>query len=174
MTRKRFALSSVAIAALLSGSVLAGTPNRARAQAPAARAGRGAALANVRMQEAQALVQAYAALVTANHDYQGHRAAAAGAVRGGLKIIEAGIAKHGSAAQQTTMNQQLAAVAAAEQTAKQTPMVKERQAASDAQLAQAQKILAQLQQTLASSKQQRVLAEVNKAIQEIQIALQVR
>ena len=171
MTRRRIMSLMTTVAAILSSAVFA---NRSQAQVATGRGARGATAANVRMQEAQALVQAYTALVTANHDYQGHRAAAAGAVRAALKTIHAGIVKHGSAAQQAAMNQQLASVAAAEQTAKQTPMLKERQAASDAQLAQAQQILIQLQQGLTTTKQQRVLADVNRAIQQIQIALQVR
>jgi hypothetical protein len=172
MNCKRASLVVLTIAALcglISGAGLGDL----RAQT-STRGAHAAAMAGTRMQEAESLVQAYAALVTANYDYQGHRAAAAHAVHQALKILHNGIAKNATNTQQTTMNNQIAAIASADKKAGQITMVKEPQAASDAQLKQAQQILTQLQQTMTTNKQQRLLTHVNTAITEIQAALSVR
>lgn len=173
MIRKRPTLVTTVIAAVASAVILAAGPISSQAQTHTGRGARSGAAVNARLQQAEALVQAYTLLVTANHDYAGHRAAAAHSVHQALKALHAGIAKHGGTTQQTTINQQIAAITAADKRAGQTTMTKERQPASDAQLAQAQQILAQVQQGM-SGKQPRLLALVTKAVQEIQTALQTR
>lgn len=171
--RKRFgfwlAVLSAAIA-LSAGSRC----SEARAQALPPKQARALSNDSVRLQEAQYLVQAYTAVIMANHDYAGHRGKAAHAIHEAVRILHEGVMRSGSESQQAVVMQQRASIASAEQASRSLAMVRERQAASDAQLAQAQQLLLQLRPTLVSNNQQRIVAHVDRALREIQISLQVR
>jgi hypothetical protein len=109
--------------------------------------------------EARALVQAFALLAGANHDYDGHRAKAMGAVEAAVKALDGNAAK---------------AVAAIRQAAKQAGVVHEKQADSDAQLQEAAQALGDVRGTFVKNKQPKVLGHVDAALKEIGIALKIR
>jgi hypothetical protein len=128
---------------------------------------------SVRLQEGQYLVQAYSAVIMANHDYGGHRGKAAHAIREGLWILHEQVMRHATADQQAVVSQQHGSVVAADEASKHSSSAHEGQAASDAQLAQAQQLLLQLRPTLVTNNQQHIVAHVDRALREIQLALLV-
>jgi hypothetical protein len=129
---------------------------------------------DMRFAEAQQLSKAYVLLAGSNHDYNGHRVKAMHAVHGAFKMLDAHIMKHGTALQKEVTLQERAAIALAEQAAKRTPMLHERQAAADLQLREAREILAQIRPGLAQFKQNNLLGHVDNAVNQIRIALAIR
>jgi hypothetical protein len=126
------------------------------------------------LEEAQVLSQAYIALVSANHDYGGHRAKAMAAVKSGVKILGDAIKKRGTPLQKQAMVATEAAILQAEKAARQTQMAHEPQPASDLALRQGHQLLTQLRPLLAQRKQQGVLGHVDGSIQELRTALKIR
>ena len=133
-----------------------------------------AAAATLRFQEAQTLREAYLALASGDHDYDGHRVKAMEAVKAALNILDRAVLKHGTQQQQSSTTQGQAAVANALTTAKQTPKVHENQTQSDKLLQQAAQLLGQVRTTLVQHKQQHVLTHVDTAAGEITTALKIR
>jgi hypothetical protein len=129
---------------------------------------------DLRFAEAQRLSKAYVLLAGSNHDYNGHRAKAMSAVHGAFKMLDAHIMKHGTALQKEVTVQERAAIAVAEEAAKRTRMLHERQAAADLQLREAREILAQIRPGLAQFKQNALLGHVDNAVNQIGIALAIR
>jgi hypothetical protein len=129
---------------------------------------------DLKFEESELLRKAYILLAGGNHDYDGHRVKAMGAVRDGGKILDESILKHGSPKLKAAIIKGKELIVAADLAAKQTPVVHERQQASDAQLLKAAEILAELRPTLAKNNQKVVLGHADTAIKEIKIALAIR
>jgi hypothetical protein len=126
--------------------------------------------AQVRLEQAQALRQAFLALAGANHNYLGHRVKAMGHLKGALAILDGHVLRHGTAAQKAATRRGMAAVAVAEKAAATAPMVHMPQRASDAALLQAGQGLLQVRPSLELNKQHDVRARVNRAIHHINVA----
>jgi hypothetical protein len=128
----------------------------------------------LKFEETELLRKAYILLAGGNHDYDGHRVKAMGAVREGGKILDESIMKHGSQKLKAAVSRGRELTAAADLAAKKTPIMHERQAASDTQLVKAAEVLAELRPALAKNNQKVVLGHVDRAISEIKIALAIR
>jgi hypothetical protein len=149
----------------------------ARAQNAAVAPNRNQAVARaaLRFQEAQSLRQAYLALASANHDYDGHRVKAMIAVKGALKALDEVVMNNGTAEQKAATTQGQAAVANAGAGAKQTPTVHEKQTNSDEVLQQAAQTLQQVRATMITNKQRKNLVNhIDTALSEIAMALKIR
>ena len=118
--------------------------------------------------------KAYTLLAAGNHDYDGHRVKAMGAVKDAVRILDDSIMKHGSTKLKAATTKEKAVIAQVDAVVKKSPALHEPQAASDTQLAKAAEVLAELRPTLVKNKQQNVLGHVDKAIKEIKIALKIR
>jgi len=151
--------------ALLASFFLCGD---CQAQGPAAKAAKQAAKEELKSEEAVVLTEAYILLKAADHDYDGHRAAAAHALGEACNILHADLLKHGSVQQKIKVLQDKNAA----HTAKGA--VHEAQALSDAQLRNAAGMIKQVSGALAKNKQHEALKHVNHALKEIDIALKIR
>jgi hypothetical protein len=179
MLSRRLVLSLPLIAVLTGPASLpsaaAGPTDEKKAKAPP-QAGKPAPgqQEQVLVEEADVLRQAYIALASANHDYDGHRAKAMAAVKRGVKILGKAVDKHGTPAQKEAVEADEAAILQAEQAARQMQMLHEPQPASDRALRQGRQLLTQVRPTLVHHKQKGVLGDVDAAIQEVRIALKMR
>jgi hypothetical protein len=126
-------------------AVWANRPNRVAAGAYAANVGyRGGATTG----DVQTLTQAYSTLASADHDYQGHRIKAMGAIRKAARLMGQKIAGDGKA--------------------------KEQQAVSDTQLRGVQTMLQKVRGSVSGRNQQRVVQHINEAMHHLTIALSIK
>jgi hypothetical protein len=160
--------------ALLAGLVFAAEGRAAGKPKPPAKHGPAKSAVQIHFEEAQALREAFLVLAGANHDYNGHRVHAMGAVKAAIKILDDAIEAHGSAKMKTAAAAGRAATTRAEQAARQTRTVHEVQRASDAQLLKAGEMLAQVRAVAAQNHQKRVLSHVDNAIREVKMGLRTR
>jgi hypothetical protein len=179
MVVHRRLLSLLTMPVLLVGLLLAAesrADNKAKAQKPAPNKNKPAAALTeqIKFEEAAMLRKVFIMLAAANHDYNGHRVKAMHAAKAAFKILDGSIMKHGTAPQKAATVKENAAITTAEEAAKKTPMLHERQPASDAQLRNAAGVLAELRPTLATHQQKDVLKHVDVAIKEIKTALTIR
>jgi hypothetical protein len=177
--RKLLPVSLLSVAALFVGLACPASSwadNQPKAKQQAAKKGAAARTAaeQGKLTEAEVLTNAVVLLAGANHDYDGHRAKAIHALNAAIKLLDNSVIKHGTTQQKAAASNDKAVVKGAEVTATKTPKIHENQAASDAQLHQAGKLLAQVRPTLVTHKQTKVLAHVDTAIKEIGIALKIR
>jgi len=180
MLSRRLVLS-LPLIAVLTGlaslpSAAAGPTDEKKAKAPPPQAGKPAPgrQEQVLVEEADVLRQAYIALASANHDYDGHRAKAMAAVKKGVKILGKAVEKHGTPAQKAALLADEAAILQAEQAAAQMQMFHEPQPASDLALRTGHELLKKLRPTLMEHKEKRVLGDVDAAIREVRTALKIR
>jgi hypothetical protein len=163
------------VSALLAGlafpveSRAAGKP-----KPPAAKHGPAKSAVEMRFEEAQALREAFILLAGANHDYNGHRVHAMGAVKAAIKILDDAVEAQGSAKLKAAAAAGRAATARAEKAAHQARIVHEAQRASDLQLLKAGEMLAQVRDVLARNKQKKVLNHVDSAIHQVTMGLKTR
>ncbi len=163
------------VPALLAGlglpveSCAAGKP-----KPPAVKHGPAKSAVEMRFEEAQALREAFIVLAGANHDYNGHRVHAMGAVKAAIKILDGAIEAQGSAKLKAAAAAGRAATIRAEKVAHHTRMVHEAQRASDLQLLKAGEMLAQVRMVLARNNQKKVLNHVDNAIREVKMGLKTR
>ncbi len=180
MLSRRLVLSLMLIGVLTALARLplaaAGPTDEKKAKAPPPKAGKPVPgqQEQVLVEEADVLRQAYIALASGNHDYDGHRAKAMAAVKRGVKILGNAVEKRGTPAQKAAVVADETAILQAEQAARQTQMLHEPQPASDLALRQGHQLLTQIRPTLAQRKQKRVLGDVDAAIQEVRTALKTR
>ncbi len=161
--------------ALLVGLVVAVEGRAAgKPKPPPAKHGPAKSAVQMHFEEAQALREAFVILAGANHDYNGHRVNAMGAVKAALKILDDAIEAKGSAKMKTAAAAGRAATARAEQAANRTRMVHEAQRDSDAQLLKAGDMLAQVRAAAAQNHHKRVLNHVDNAIREVKMGLKTR
>ena len=133
-----------------------------------------AAVAELKLKEANVLREAYVALAAANHDYDGHRAKAMNQLQAAVKVLDEAVAKNGSAAAKAASAYENAVAAQAKRAAKATAPVHEDQRLSDAQLRKAAQMLADVRPSMNQVNQPVVLGHVDNAIKQLGIALKIR
>lgn len=178
--RKLLALPLLGVLALLAGLAVpaAGQADNKKPnpQPPAPNKGKGrpGQGGKVQFEEAKALRQAFLQLAAANHDYDGHRVKAMGAIKQALGMLDGFVLKHGNRQLQEATRGGQAAIAQAEQAAGLSRPLNEPQAVSDAALRRAAAILGQVRPILVQRNQRNVLGQVDTARREIRIALGIR
>jgi hypothetical protein len=126
------------------------------------------------LSEAEVLAEVYVTLAGANHDYDGHRAAAMGQIHSAVKMLDHNVLKKGTPMQKAVALQEEKAMETAKAIAQKSATVHENQAVSDKQMQLAAKALANVRPTLINNKQKKILEHVDNAIKEIAIALKIR
>jgi hypothetical protein len=169
-------LLSCPLACLLAlGAAANPTDQLPPSTAKSSKAGKSSAVqVQTRFEEAQTIRQAYILLAGADHDYNGHRAAAMAALKHALKHLDEHVLRHGTAQMKTDTTQGQAAVASAVKVEKHSTTRHEAQAASDSQLTQAAQLLGQVRGAMSAHKQTKPLAHVDQAIADINTALKIR
>jgi hypothetical protein len=131
--------------------------------------------------EVTALRPAFTIMVTADHDYDGHRARAMVALAEACRLMGTDIVPPGlrkeleNAGSGTRPHETGAGTKPATRGAGRHPTTEpETQSASDAQMLQAQGIIQKVRNGIATGKQPRVTARLDEAIKEIGIALSLK
>jgi hypothetical protein len=128
----------------------------------------------IKLEQATLLRKIFISLAAANHDYDGHRVKAMHAVKTAFKVLDGSVMKHGTAEQKAAMVKENTAITKAEEAAKKTKTLHERQPASDTQLRNAASVLAEVRPTLVTYQQKEIVKHVDAAIKEIKTALVIR
>jgi len=179
MSRNLFPPSFLSLLMLLAGLTMS-TDSQAKDKPkpkpqPAKKAPAKAALGEeTKLEEAELLRKALILLAEGNHEYDGHRVKAMGAVQAAVKILDDSVLKNGSPKLKSATKKSQAIVAKMEEAGKNAAVVHERQPQSDAQLRKAAEALAEVRPTLATHKQLKVLEHLDHAVKELSIALEIR
>jgi hypothetical protein len=123
--------------------------------------------------EAAVLREAVGLVAQANHDYDGHRLHALGAIKSALADLDGRVVKLGNANQKKLTAQGQKAVADVDRQAKAMPRVSEPQPESNKQLRLAKELLESRRGALANYNLPVALKHVNHAVRELGDALRV-
>jgi len=132
------------------------------------------ALDHLKGGESEALKEAYILMAAANHDYNGHRAKAMGAVARATEVFDKDVLKGGTVADRIKTIQDNQVAAAARFLEKGDTTVHEPQFYSDLQLRQAGILVQEVKAYMVKNNQTKGMNHVDDALKELTIALQTR
>jgi hypothetical protein len=130
--------------------------------------------AEVKVQEAAALKDAYILMAMGDHDYDGHRVKAMHHVAETIKLLDHSVMKNGNKGEKIVATEEEISTARAAYIAKHEGKKHEGQAQSDAQMREALQLLGKVREAVAQHKHPKVKENVGEAIKHVEIALKVR
>ncbi|TMQ29758.1 MAG: hypothetical protein E6K70_25225 [Planctomycetota bacterium] len=125
----------LAVPALLAGVIFLGAsqadskskaPGKPKADKAAPKKTAPTVTEEMKFEEAEALRKAYTLLAAGNHDYDGHRVKAMGAVKDAVRILDDSIMKHGSTKLKAATTKEKAVIAQVDAVVKKSPALTNR------------------------------------------------